>query len=358
MELIESEVRNLLAWLNTQQPESAQRRAAAAIAEQTLKKIESGAPSLELRSDDIADQADVAAYKDPTQARRWLRSLGLEKYFDTWRSHQISWLKEYRPDAGYSVGLRVQASKGGRHNATTYSLVRVPLGVDSAIGSGPTKDSVPTERPEPIEPAMDDAQISEAADSSTSKTGLTGPIVHYEMTFCEPSELTLWGRLIFGKGGVSKRSWRFRLIAGRFIGFVVAGLLIFLAGIVLPLSGYVPLNGGLLAASLVALAYMYWNDVRPFVRLVEDRIHMAGDGVMKEVKPAQLEIWREQGETVWRLVRYTSSCTVCASPIDVQKGEPDFPRRLVGRCSESPREHVFSFDRITRRGCPLISPPQ
>lgn len=50
MELIESEVRNLLAWLTTQQPESAQRRAAVAIAEQTLKKIESGAPSLELRS--------------------------------------------------------------------------------------------------------------------------------------------------------------------------------------------------------------------------------------------------------------------------------------------------------------------
>lgn len=358
MELIESEVRNLLAWLTTQQPECAQRRAAVAIAEQTIKKLESGAPSLELRSDDIADQADVPAYKDPTQARRWMRSLALEKYFDTWRSHQISWLKEYRPDAGYSVGLRIQTSRGGRHNATTYSLVRVPLAVDPAIGSELANDSVPPERPESIEPAMCDAQISEDADSSTSKIGSTGPIVRYEMTFCEPGELTLWGRLIFGKGGVPKRSWRFRLIAGRFIGFVVAGFLIFLAGVVLPLSGYVPLNGGLLAASLVALVFMYWNDVRPFVRLVEDRIHMAGDGLMKEIKPAQLEIWREQGETVWRLVRYTSSCAVCASPLDVQRGEPDFPRRLVGRCSESPREHVFSFDRITRRGAALIGPPK
>lgn len=356
MELIESEVRNLLAWLTTQQPESAQRRAAVAIAEQTLKKIESGAPSLELRSDDIADQADVAAYKDPTQARRWLRSLGLEKYFDTWQAHQISWLKEYRPGTAYSVGLRVQTSRGGRHNATTYSLVRVPLASYQVGALVPANNSVPIERPDPVAPARDDIQIVVEADSPPSSVG-SRLIVRYEMAFCEPGELTLWGRLIFGKGGVPKRSWRFRLIAGRFIGFIVAGLLIFLAGIVLPLSGYVPLNGGLLAASLMALAFMYWNDVRPFVRLVEDRIHMAGDGLMKEIKPAQLEIWREQGETVWRLVRYTSSCAVCASPLDVQRGEPDFPRRLVGRCSESPREHVFSFDRITRLGRPLIAPP-
>ena len=37
----------------------------------------------------------------------------------------------------------------------------------------------------------------------------------------------------------------------------------------------------------------------------------------------------------------------------LKDGEPDYPRRLVGRCHESPREHVFSFDRVTRRGCVL-----
>lgn len=195
-----------------------------AIAEQTLKKIESGAITLELRSDDIADQADVAAYKDSTQARRWLRPLGLEKYFDTWQAHQISWLREYRPGAEYSVGLRVQASKGGRNNATTYSLVRVPLALEQPVASEPADDSVPRGRPDPIEPAMDDRQISGEADSSTAETGSTGLIVRYEMTFCEPGGLTLWGRLIFGKGGVRKRSWRFRLIAGRFIGLMLAGL--------------------------------------------------------------------------------------------------------------------------------------
>ena len=34
-------------------------------------------------------------------------------------------------------------------------------------------------------------------------------------------------------------------------------------------------------------------------------------------------------------------------------GVSDYPRRLVGRCDESPRERIFSFDRVTRRGVTL-----
>ena len=48
--------------------------------------------------------------------------------------------------------------------------------------------------------------------------------------------------------------------------------------------------------------------------------------------------------------RYTSICPVCGWMIKLDRGEPDFPRRIVGRCEEHPREHVFSFDRITKQG--------
>lgn len=55
-----------------------------------------------------------------------------------------------------------------------------------------------------------------------------------------------------------------------------------------------------------------------------------------------------------RLVVYSAKCPICEGRVEVQNGGIQFPFRLVGRCNESPREHVFSFDHITRTGKPLI----
>lgn len=60
-----------------------------------------------------------------------------------------------------------------------------------------------------------------------------------------------------------------------------------------------------------------------------------------------------------QLVCYWATCPICKDKlqrnvrIDVSKGGKEFHNRLIGRCSESPTEHVFSFDRITRIGKPL-----
>lgn len=51
-----------------------------------------------------------------------------------------------------------------------------------------------------------------------------------------------------------------------------------------------------------------------------------------------------------RLVRYASQCPVCNAQVLLCEGGRDFPGRLVGRCQESPKEHVFSFDRVTLKG--------
>lgn len=52
-------------------------------------------------------------------------------------------------------------------------------------------------------------------------------------------------------------------------------------------------------------------------------------------------------------IKYASQCPVCEAEVLLDKGEPDFPRRIVGRCQESPREHVYSFDRVTKTGMRL-----
>ena len=55
-----------------------------------------------------------------------------------------------------------------------------------------------------------------------------------------------------------------------------------------------------------------------------------------------------------QLVKYVAVCKVCGTQVVLEKGEPNFRRRIVGRCKESPREHVYSFDRVTKKGSRLL----
>jgi len=101
----------------------------------------------------------------------------------------------------------------------------------------------------------------------------------------------------------------------------------------------------------IGFAYFLWIAfIRPMTRLAEDRIICAGGAEAFKEQPGQLEFVRSNGIRTIHLIRYSSICTICGASVAVEKGEPDYPRRLVGRCAESPREHVFSFDRVTRKG--------
>lgn len=49
-------------------------------------------------------------------------------------------------------------------------------------------------------------------------------------------------------------------------------------------------------------------------------------------------------------VTYSADCPICGGKIKAKSGGIEFWGRIVGRCDESPREHVFSFDHVTRQG--------
>jgi hypothetical protein len=51
-----------------------------------------------------------------------------------------------------------------------------------------------------------------------------------------------------------------------------------------------------------------------------------------------------------KAVRYTAACPICRGTVSVASGGIEFPWRLVGRCENSRREHVYSFDHVTRSG--------
>lgn len=63
------------------------------------------------------------------------------------------------------------------------------------------------------------------------------------------------------------------------------------------------------------------------------------DHVTLELRPRNDE---RRGE--FAFVRYTAVCPLCAGKVVLHDGGTEFHGRIVGRCRESPREHVFSFD--------------
>lgn len=117
-----------------------------------------------------------------------------------------------------------------------------------------------------------------------------------------------------------------------------------------------PLSGQELVVISMAIGMpigAYWH-FRDIFRLFEDRIMIAPDWMLaiKEYG-ATVEINRSKNsdeDSTILVQRYTSICPICGWMIKLDRGEPDFHRRIVGRCEEHPREHVFSFDRMTKRG--------
>lgn len=113
---------------------------------------------------------------------------------------------------------------------------------------------------------------------------------------------------------------------------------------------------------IVSLGVGSWVLSAPLYRLAPNKIVMASDWMTSfKATNVQLELKKvgsdsETGNVIreLRLVIYSAKCPICEGRVEVQGGGIQFPFRLVGRCIESPREHVFSFDHVTRVGKPLI----
>jgi len=113
-----------------------------------------------------------------------------------------------------------------------------------------------------------------------------------------------------------------------------------------------------LVATTAAAGYFAWIMVSGVGRLGDKRIIMAPDIVIGfREYGVQLELTRIDSTpgaaSRLGLVRYAATCPICGAKVQVESGGREFHGRLVGRCQESPDEHVFSFDRITRSGINL-----
>jgi len=173
----------------------------------------------------------------------------------------------------------------------------------------------------------------------------------------EKLKLSWWARWLFDEKQVAE-GWRKWLLIWPTILYVVitvAGSAFILFA--LSLNKH-PVTTSDLAAIviIVLLNWLAYRSVQQFTRLIDDRIIMASESMLgfREFGVC-LELFRPNAREVGapkkaRMVKYAAQCPVCSAQVLLDAGEPDFPRRIVGRCQESPREHVFSFDRVTCGG--------
>lgn len=173
----------------------------------------------------------------------------------------------------------------------------------------------------------------------------------------EKLKLSWWARWLFDKDQVAEgwRKWLLIWPTILYVGLTAAGSVFVLFA--LSLSKH-PVTTSDLAAMLIIVLFNWpaYRSLQQFIRLVDDRIIMASDSMLgfREFG-ACLELFRPNAREAGapkkaRMIKYAAQCPVCAAQVLLDAGEPDFPRRIVGRCQESPREHVFSFDRVTRGG--------
>ena len=260
---------------------------------------------------------DIEADTSEAPLSRWLPTKDLQTW---WQARSASRL-DYFQTRGLSLipELLIQDG-GGRGNATRYRFDLTPL-------------------PAP--------QTSQSIDQALSGDGIT-----YQS---EPAQPVFWLRWFMTPGHNPINTWR--------------GLLIVL--FVLAVMGLIPMLGilalGVLnhpgptlardVQSLIILSiigYGVYRFIRPWWHLPRQRITIASDFMLASNQlHGQLQLVRDKERKITgtiSLLRYHAICICCGGTVDLDNGGQAFPGRIIGRCGDSPLEHVYSFDVVLRNG--------
>ena len=205
----------------------------------------------------------------------------------------------------------------------------------------------------PLDPAEPDSSASEIGPAAASADATS---VAYRI---DPVKPALWMRLLVGRRPFLMQSWRgFVLLGSTLINFALIALIWF--AIYASWSSSRPITTADLATAALALVITggLWALTKPVRQLPEHRVTLAGvTFVALSELHGQLRTMPKDGRKgsgrMFSLVRHWGVCPVCSGDVDLDWGGAAFPDRLIGRCSDAPLEHVFSFDPVRLIGEPL-----
>jgi hypothetical protein len=296
-----------------------------AIGELTLKDIEVGDSSYQYTVNNILDKME-SSERHPQESD----TKNVSRYFDALSENLLGFQNEVKQIALENNLEAIPSFKkitgGGRANHTTYHIVATKL-----------SDIEPLSEP-----------IKDLANSE----------IRYSLETIE--NLPKWLRWMnnFELSGI-----RVKVLASLAIMTMMCSLLLLLFFMVIFQS---PESTGLtITRVFISISIIIFFISSPFRLLylcINNRIINAPDILVPHtIGNAQLEcfatdkIRKSTGRPIRkiRMVSFVSTCPLCEARIEVEKAGKEFHRRLIGRCIESPIEHIYSFDRVLRIGKPL-----
>ncbi len=312
-------------WLRANPSNLGAHRVVAALAAETHKRAGSADPTQrEFDTLELAQAAfpDEYEHSDYDAAKRRLERLEPQRWTEARQVQIEDWFRQ----AGHACALRLVKHSGrGRHRAQ-WSLQAYELPTPSTGESSPPEQATPRMTP-------DEVTYDFTPPGGVRPSWLAWPwLRHGRFETRSPVGLLWLGSVVAAILALVSASWLVWAMSQSTRPLMTADLASLL----------------LVGLGIVALWLLY---VRPSLLLVEDRIRPAPDALVafSETRGAQIEFTKAEGKRVVQLVRYSAACPICAGELELRPASTD-ARRLVGRCNESPREHVYSFDRVTRRG--------
>jgi hypothetical protein len=329
----------LIAWLDYKPGTSKANRILRALANESLQKAELDLTGSQRRFDslDLAvaagekvknpkNEADDGTLKNTTDATEWIDwSRTVQKYWKT-REFEIIDFARKRNLTHYPKPIRI--STDGGPDPVTYQLIA---------------ELIPSAN-------------SNQDQSTDTGSGATGKrLVEYDQSANANGEIRLsWiARFWFPEAQIKLKTWLVRTIIAILIVIWLSSVLFaYFAFLSLLVPNPVTTHTLITLLSIIIVPYSVWFWlIKPCGRLFDERIVISPDWLVGfHEDSTQLELYKDDDRRMIRLVRYSAPCPICGATLNLDRGEPDYPHRLVGRCYDSPREHIVSFDPATKKG--------
>lgn len=239
----------------------------------------------------------------------------------------------------HALGLRKRSTTG--HHRAQWSLEPYTL--------TPPEEAT---RPQTAGEADRVGRLEAVALVETRDAALPSQQIEYTYAAAGTIKPSWIARPLFGSGSFKIRSLRGLLFTSTaVIPMVCIALLVAIVWLMLFVNRAVTTADLALLVSAAGGGWVLWEFVRQLWWLLVDRIIPAAEVLVGwNEPPAQLESFKQGDARIIGLVRYSAICPICAATVELRYGIGSERRRLFGCCVEAPQEHVFTFDRVTRRG--------
>lgn len=317
-----------LGWLSKDPSDSQAWRILKNVGEVTLSRADR--PSQEQREIEVLDIAKACRPETEWNydaAKRWFGNAKVASYLDSRRND----LESYFQKQGFTQCLNLEKRGMAGRYRTKWYLAEYEINASTEM-------------------TTDELEIARAHDAANEHDTSN---IAYEVTAPGEIELSWVGKLLLGNGAFKTKSWRgwlWLLAAIWDVLFVM--VCIFFIFQMRSVARSLQTSDLIAIALLCTCGWITWRlFLRPLLWLVEDRIILVSDSLMKlKEDAAHLDMAKDGDHRYIRLVRYSAVCPVCAGKIELRYGHGANYRRLFGCCTEVPTEHVFTFDRVTKVG--------